>query len=398
MDTLTFEQTREFKEHQAITHGGWKLAGGIIVHLWLILCAWALSRYAAAELERVMTAGWSYATGGGIFTIAFMLMNGVLFSRQRAWLARYWRKNVCGRVARFWRMDGVDDGGRAWSDLHSATRTRTEDAEERFQTHRLGDFQPAHPLAISLPLGGWFTSPMIITRDRDVQSHLAGWSVRLRAILDTGAVMVEVRHADRRWDVDERIVCDIGSALRHLEFVAMDTMHVLNGSWSCIIAHLDSALAYATREREELVRRLSPFFDPPGNIPTDRQSTAFVEEQVRQRVAERDAARETVERYKWEWLPAAIAGRDAALHARADACNFIEIVAMEIEGMSRFSSTIEGLEILERCMKWLHDAAEQGSMVQSQFRDRLAVVRTKLAEKRKADRRRHGRKADTTTP
>lgn len=407
MDTLEYEQIKELQEHRAIKHGGWKLLVGIIA----ALCAFSPMIGSLAILLRIVPA----SLDDGFVKAALVLggleglggLMALVASRKLCnvwplvWFHDYWRRNVRGYVARCSISDVTEDGTTHARPSY-AIRTRKEDDEERDRTHRLGYLPPGHPFAISLTLGGWITRSTILTRDQTVRDRLEGWSVKLRAIFGTGAVMVEVRHRNRRWGINERIVTDIGSAFRHLEYVAADTTHALNGSWSDIIAHLNIALDVARREHEELEHCLLPLVNPSGQVPEFRRFVEYVYEQVRRLVSERDAARGEVDRFKDGFLPAAVKDRDVARQEREEAVAFIAELDRLFEESSRLHDKLQALRIHERIRERLYfhrfpTAWETSVANAAQQHDAdagaLAEVRARIKEHERRDRRRHGKGA-----
>ncbi|MDO8622581.1 MAG: hypothetical protein Q7R80_05095, partial [bacterium] len=80
---------------------------------------------------------------------------------------------------------------------------------------------------------------------------------------------------------------------------------------------------------------------------------------------------------------------------REEAIKFVKGLAIEIGQASRLTDGIEGLRALDRICTWLCQAYD-GTEQLADAKVKLALVRAKLAEKVKADRRRHGRKAGTS--
>lgn len=338
VDTLTHEQIEELQEHRPISHGGWKLAGGIVVHLWLILCAWALSRYVAMELAHITRENWAYLIGGGIFTIALMLMNLTLLFRQSAWLERFWHRNVRRYIARFYR---TRNGGER--QLGYTMRTTRE-------SRRVSQRPNENPLAIDLPLNG--SRGRILCNDDFWRKGLEGWSVRLRAILDTGTVMVEMQYRNRQWGIDERVVTTVGRALRFLEIVASGgTMSSLSSGWSDIVAYLDTDLHSTRQERDEVRHELAK----------------------------------------------AVFERDPLRAEYGEAVQFVANIIRDIEASDRLSRSLDGLRIVAHLLDWICVCYGEGSERSVErcaaYQTKLALVNAKLTEKEQRDRRRHGRRA-----
>ena len=372
-------------EHVAIPYGGWKLAGGIAIHLWLILCAWALSRYAATELERITTVSWAYLTGGGIFTIALMLMNLTLLFRQREWLARYWRRNVRGYVVIYRTKEDIP-----WC---STIAIRGDEVISRIIS--------AHQFVILWPLGGWFHRPTVWWRARR-----SGWTVERtgKHFLNATVRVTDTNGNSLRFESLRDAMTIIARRLEYAKMHSTDDGAPDNPipfTWESAFWDMQAELHDTRHEREDLKRRLSPFFNPPGQVPTDRPFVEFAAEQVRRRVAERDAARGEVDRHVQGFLPAAVADRDKARGERDEAREeydkaviFVGGIADELEATSRLSQSLESLRVLDRIHNWLC-WAYQGKDRHADAQAKLALVREKLVEKQKADRRRHGRKAGT---
>lgn len=312
----------------------------------------------------------------GAWSCARSLLNLERGERIRDGFASYWRRNVVGYVARFVLLIPEDDtrASRLWCTI----RTRREDDEDRRQTGRVHAPPGESSVAVSLPLGGWFAKPWIRSVDRDQSSCLQGWSVEFRAILNTDLVMVEIRKRNRFWGIDERIVTDVGSALRHLEYVASDST-ALNRSWSDIVHYLDRELVYAQREREELEQQKTALFgilhESAGNPSVNGDTNAWMIEQVRQLVTDRDEARKE----------------------RDEAIKFVGGLVQEIEQSTRLMSTIEGLRVLFSILYWfrcLYFGKEQFP----EWEAKLERVRLLCEEKERRDRRRHGKKAVDPAP
>ena len=399
METLRHEQIQEFREHQPIPYGWVKLLAGTIVTLVLLENYMWFGLSIAKQLTGKVPGGLN-AGIGALFMVVTMFVIGtyVVTGARREWLSAYWHRNVRGYVPLFWLTDVQGEDGKTCTRLAYAISTAADDARNRRLRSVPRDARRS--MAINLPLGGWTTLPTwIACTDDGMRTTLTGWSVRLRAIFETGTVLVELRKRNHYWSMDERIVTDIRDALRYLEEVA--THRNIGHS---VLEHFrwkTNQLDVAERDREELRRRPSPYFDPPGQVPTDRSFVEFAEEQMRRRVAERDAARGEVDRYEKGFLPAAVADRDKARGERDEALRetkqFVYGVAAEIEKMHRLGDTIEGLRLLDRCVNWLCWTAVQDSPEYRGLQEWLARVRGKLAEKQKADRKRHGRKADAAT-
>lgn len=422
METLKSEQIRELKEHQSIPRGGWKLAAGASIALfallpffamWAILLGWLPASLADLPTRIVL--------GLGAFeclTIAWFAFFASADQWPKSWLKSYWRRNVIGPVARFVFVDKpVSDALGEWPRLQHDIRTRKEDADDRWQTHRTR-VACERNVAISFPLGGWFTQSWIRGIDRDQIGRLQGWSVKLRAILHTSAVMVEIRKRNRFWGINERIVTDVGSALRHLEEIA--TKPGTPASISDYFHWKALSLDVTTRERGELERRMNVLFDvireaagnPQtliheweekelrliGNPALDEPFCDWMKEQIRRLVAERDAARGEVDRYRDGFLPAAVKDRDEAVGELdgqlRSAVNFMKTTVVPVfEQSSRLRETLEGLRLLSNVLEWL---SRQGDGYMSpeeraHYRAMHAGTTERIAEKQKRDRRRHGK-------
>lgn len=397
MDTLKYEQIKELQDHQAIRYGTLKMTAAVTVTLILLaICVW-FGFSITKQLTGKVPGDINFDVGV-LFMVVTMLGAGLYMvtGARREWLLRYWSRNVRGYTARFWFADA--------GDLQHIILPYTEDEKDRAPRHsmtrRLCD------VAVSLPLNGRIVRPWLAFVNKAsksvIESRLEGWSVRLRAIFDIGAVMVEVRKHNRFWGVDERIVTDVGSALRHLEEIATTTGSAASSvsdfvNW--IDIKLDVARCEREKERKEFAQSMDALFrvldaaTGQAAPPVQGSLADWLVEQVRRLVAERDAARGEVDSYKDGFLPAAVKDRDEAREQRNEAVAFVESVATEIAGSSRLLQAIEGLRLLDRIRNWLC-RAYTGTDKHADAQANLAIVREKLAEKEKRVRRRHRKKTD----
>lgn len=395
MDTLTYEQIKELQEHQPIPRGGWKLLGGTLWALVLMASGvgtslalmWALDGHVPGNLNVHIGAvvGAAIAIGVAIHAISGDRMR---------WCEGNWNRNTRGYAVRFfWTTDGEKH-----RELTYRIDTRRDNAD--FRHMRTGHMMDGESLIISLPLGGWFARPWILVHGRDETDRLQGWSVRLRAILHTGAVMVEIRKRNRRWGVNERIVMDIGSALRHFEAIANNPNL---GCWSDVIARLTSYMDYEQGAREKLERQKTALFgilmDAAGNPSINPPDTvdAWMERQCRE--------------------VARLAGEHPTLAARVSHLEYVlkvsdrlvdrmrreldllvrnlQSVARMFQESSRFRETIEGLRLYVEILTALLDLHPEllPKEDRTALTDALALAKARLAEKEEEDRRgRHRRR------
>ncbi|MDO8599642.1 MAG: hypothetical protein Q7S02_06050 [bacterium] len=352
MDTLIHEQIQELQEHRPIPHGGWKLIAQVIaVVMAMGACAAIGLASGTNPFDRNMFISLVKFGGVliGIFGTLFAFFGGTTWTMPLA--KAWWYRNAHSYVARFWFADAAEVG--AHSKLDCVIVSRGEDKKDRMP--RYTTTRRPHSIAISLPLNGADTRPWLAfantVGDFVIDGRLAGWSVRLLAILDTGVVMVELRKRNDSWGVDERIVTTIGSALRYLEEIATN---------------------------------------PNG---------ATIAEYVHGKTAQLDAAERERDETKHE-LAKAVFECDPLRAEYGEAVRFVERIVHDIEASARLPQSLDGLRIVERLLDWLcvsyGEGTERSEERHAEYQAKLALVRERIAEKERREQRRHGRKTPAT--
>lgn len=394
MDTLKHEEIKGLQEHLPIKHGGWKLLGGVIA-MFVILAMTGIAFYAGLQLSeqgaRASSIVFALIAVGGLVVELYFACH----EETRRLLRTYWRRNVRGYV-----VVHYTEGGRA----------KRSDPFPRGHERPINVFLNSYSFVVLWPIGGWFPRPRAYWRAKQ-----SWWSVArdtrfpgtpVRVTDKNGSSLRFAEIADAMSFIADRLERAVTEPFWHdSSDMPFSWLRVLEGlSEQRDDARRDRGLA--ERERKEVERCMASLIDSlcvaTGIRPFDperplTERALDIVERVRRLIAERDAARGEVDRYKDGFLPAAVKDRDAARQERDEAVKFVDGLAKEIEQGSRLSGTIEALRLLDRMLNWLCWASVKDSPEHLALQDRLAVVRAKLAEKQRRDRRRHGKGATATT-
>lgn len=292
----------------------------------------------------------------------------------RGWFKAYWRRNVRGYVTAYW----AENGGPRWF------------------TFRRGDEYVAlankhPPLVVFWPLGGWFHRPQVYWYARPSR-----WSAaRNMRFPCTPVAVTDMNGSTLRFGTIEHAMSFIADGLeraaaqpffRDSSDVPFSWLRVLDGLSK---QHDDAQRQLALTERErkeserqraELEQQMEKLFDrihaAVGGPPYDPERPLMerIEDTLRQLIVERNYVR----------------------GERDEMVKFVNELAGQIERDSRISGMIGALQLLDRMLNLLCWSSVRDSPEHLAFQNRLAVVRAKLAEKQRRDRRRHGKPATPT--
>lgn len=312
--------------------------------------------------------------------VAFRDFSDKRSGRIRDWFASYFRRNVRGYVVAHTTYN------------YGISRTGFTDPFPR-GSMRATEITKTFSFVVLWPLGGWFARPQTFWRGRRSKWTVTPINGRhpTATVRVTDGLGSSLRFATLK---DATDILAVQLELARLKPNVLDTATDMPFSWLQILeglsedrddARRDRGLAErdreeAERQRAELERQMTVLFDRlhtvAGNPPFDpaRPLMERIEDALRQLIVERNFFR----------------------GERGEAIKFVDGLAQEIEQGSRLSGTIEALRLLDRMLNWLCWATVKDSPEHRAVQDRLAVVRTKLAEKQKHDRRRHGRKPAAT--